>query len=160
VFVSGEVVTGPGSAIAAVASGHRAALAIHLYLQGETSRGQTSLCRKRKDSPDASFGPRKDQPGASYKNQTSRSGSPLRHYDHFEIGYSEKEALEEAGRCRGCGGGAVVDTKKCMACLTCQRICPYGAPVVTSVSEIRPEYCQACGSARLNVREKLSHGQL
>jgi coenzyme F420-reducing hydrogenase delta subunit len=25
------------------------------------------------------------------------------------------------------------------------RICPYGAPVVTSVSEIRPEYCQACG---------------
>lgn len=39
----------------------------------------------------------------------------------------------------------MVDTKKCMACLTCQRICPYGAPVVTSVSEIRPEYCQACG---------------
>ena len=32
-----------------------------------------------------------------------------------------------------------------MACLTCQRICPYDAPVVTSVSEIRPEYCQACG---------------
>ncbi len=32
-----------------------------------------------------------------------------------------------------------------MACLTCQRICPYGAPLVTSVSEIRSEYCQACG---------------
>jgi coenzyme F420-reducing hydrogenase delta subunit/NAD-dependent dihydropyrimidine dehydrogenase PreA subunit len=39
----------------------------------------------------------------------------------------------------------VVDKDKCMACLTCQRICPYGAPMVTSVSEIRPEYCQACG---------------
>jgi coenzyme F420-reducing hydrogenase delta subunit/NAD-dependent dihydropyrimidine dehydrogenase PreA subunit len=64
---------------------------------------------------------------------------------HFEIGYDETEALKEAGRCRGCGGGAVVDPKKCMACLTCMRICPYGAPVVTSVSEIRPEYCQACG---------------
>ena len=64
---------------------------------------------------------------------------------HFEIGYDEEEALKEAGRCRGCGGGAVVDKNKCMACLTCQRICPYGAPVVTSVSEIRPEYCQACG---------------
>ena len=39
----------------------------------------------------------------------------------------------------------MVDQKKCMACLTCKRICPYDAPVVTSVSEIRPEYCQACG---------------
>ena len=65
--------------------------------------------------------------------------------EHFEEGFTEAEALEEAGRCRGCGGGAVVDQKKCMACLTCKRICPYDAPVVTSVSEIRPEYCQACG---------------
>ena len=61
------------------------------------------------------------------------------------IGYDETEALKEAGRCRGCGGGAIVDKNKCMACLTCMRICPYGAPVVTSHSEIRPEYCQACG---------------
>jgi coenzyme F420-reducing hydrogenase delta subunit/NAD-dependent dihydropyrimidine dehydrogenase PreA subunit len=65
--------------------------------------------------------------------------------EHFEMGYSEKEALEEAGRCRGCGGGAVVDQKKCMACLTCLRVCPYGAPVVEAYSTIRPEYCQACG---------------
>ncbi len=65
--------------------------------------------------------------------------------EHFEEGFTEDEALKEAGRCRGCGGGAVVDQKKCMACLTCKRICPYDAPVVTSVSEIRPEYCQACG---------------
>ena len=65
--------------------------------------------------------------------------------EHFEMGYTEKEALEEAGRCRGCGGGAVVDQKKCMACLTCLRVCPYGAPVVEAYSTIRPEYCQACG---------------
>ena len=65
--------------------------------------------------------------------------------EHFEEGFTEKEALEEAGRCRGCGGGAVVDQKKCMACLTCLRVCPYGAPVVEAFSTIRPEYCQACG---------------
>jgi ferredoxin len=65
--------------------------------------------------------------------------------EHFEEGFTEKEALEEAGRCRGCGGGAVVDQKKCMACLTCLRVCPYGAPVVEAYSTIRPEYCQACG---------------
>jgi coenzyme F420-reducing hydrogenase delta subunit/formate hydrogenlyase subunit 6/NADH:ubiquinone oxidoreductase subunit I len=66
-------------------------------------------------------------------------------FAEVNYGYTEKEALEEAYRCRGCGGGAVVDQKKCMACLTCKRICPYDAPVVESYSTIRPEYCQACG---------------
>ena len=47
VFVSGEVVTGPGSAIAAVANGHRAALAMHLYCQGEAIEG-SFLFKKRK----------------------------------------------------------------------------------------------------------------
>ena len=38
-----------------------------------------------------------------------------------------------------------MDTNKCMACLTCKKVCPYDSPVVSAVSEIRPEYCQACG---------------
>lgn len=145
VFLAGEVVTGPGSAIAAVANGHRSALAIHLYIQGEEIEGKLPVQEKEKIG----------QMPAEVAEKISREPRiRIKHLapevrcstmDHFEIGYSEKEALEEAGRCRGCGGGAVVDTNKCMACLTCQRICPYGAPVVTSVSEIRPEYCQACG---------------
>jgi NADPH-dependent glutamate synthase beta subunit-like oxidoreductase/coenzyme F420-reducing hydrogenase delta subunit len=145
VFVSGEVVTGPGSAIAAVASGHRAALAIHLYLQGETIEGRLPVQEKEKIA---------QMPAEVLEKISREPRIKIKHLapevrcdtmTHFEIGYDEEEALREAGRCRGCGGGAVVDTKKCMACLTCQRICPYGAPVVTSVSEIRPEYCQACG---------------
>ncbi|MCX8069235.1 MAG: hydrogenase iron-sulfur subunit, partial [Thermodesulfovibrionales bacterium] len=39
----------------------------------------------------------------------------------------------------------IVDSAKCMACLTCKRVCPYDAPVVKAYSEIRPQYCQACG---------------
>ena len=145
VFVSGEVVTGPGSAIAAVASGHRAALAIHLYLQGETIEGKLPVQEREKIA---------QMPAEVLEKISREPRIKIKHIapevrcdtmTHFEIGYDEEEALREAGRCRGCGGGAVVDTKKCMACLTCQRICPYGAPVVTSVSEIRPEYCQACG---------------
>jgi NADPH-dependent glutamate synthase beta subunit-like oxidoreductase/coenzyme F420-reducing hydrogenase delta subunit len=145
VFCSGEVVTGPGSAIAAVASGHRSALAIHLYCQGEAIEGKLPTQEKEKIA----------QMPAEVVEQISReSRLEIKHlapevrcdtFTHFEISYDEEEALKEAGRCRGCGGGAVVDAKKCMACLTCQRICPYGAPAVTSVSEIRPEYCQACG---------------
>ena len=145
VFVSGEIVTGPGSAIGAVANGHRAALAVHLYCQGETIEGRLPEQEKEKI----------EQMPSEVVDLISREPrQEIRHlapevrcdtFVHFEIGYDEEEALREAGRCRGCGGGAVVDPDKCMACLTCKRVCPYGAPVVTSVSEIRPEYCQACG---------------
>jgi formate dehydrogenase beta subunit len=145
VFVAGEVVTGPGSAIAAVASGHRAALAMHLYLQGETIEGKLPV--QEKDSIN-------QMPQEVLAKICKVPREKVRHVepavrvktmDHFEIGYTEKEALAEASRCRGCGGGAVVDPNKCMACLTCLRVCPYGAPVVKAWSEIRPDYCQACG---------------
>lgn len=145
VFCSGEVVTGPGSAIAAAASGHRSAMAIHLYLQGENIEGRLPSYEKEKIP---------QLPSEVVERITKEPRMRIKHlppetrcssFTAFEFSYDEEEALKEAGRCRGCGGGAVVDTKKCMACLTCQRVCPYGAPVVTSVSEIRPEYCQACG---------------
>lgn len=47
-------------------------------------------------------------------------------------------------------GGVVaeVDSDKCVACLTCLRVCPYGAPFVNSqgVAEIAAAKCQGCGS--------------
>jgi NADPH-dependent glutamate synthase beta subunit-like oxidoreductase/coenzyme F420-reducing hydrogenase delta subunit len=145
IFVSGEVVTGPGSAIAAVASGHRAAMSIHLYLQGENIEGVLPVQEKEKISqlPEDVAERINKEPRQKIKHLAPEVRCDT--FAHFEIGYDEEEALREAGRCRGCGGGAVVDTDKCMACLTCQRICPYGAPVVKAYSEIRPEYCQACG---------------
>ena len=145
IFVAGEVVTGPGSAIAAVANGRRAALAMHLFIQGETIEGRLPVQEKEKIAQLPSEVVEKISKQPRMKISHLAPEVRVKTMEHFEKGYTEKEALEEAGRCRGCGGGAVVDQKKCMACLTCMRICPYGAPVVTSVSEIRPEYCQACG---------------
>lgn len=145
VFVSGEVVTGPGSAIAAVANGHRAALAMHLYMQGEGIKGVLPVVEKEKIAP---------LPDDVKAKITSIPRQPVKHiapeircesFCSYELSYDEEQALKEAGRCRGCGGGAYVNVNKCMGCLTCQRICPYGAPVVSSFSEIRLEYCQACG---------------
>lgn len=145
VFCSGEVVAGPGSAIAAAASGHRSAMAIHLYLQGEKIEGNLPSYEKEKipQLPQVVIDRINKEPRMKIKHLPPETRCSS--FAAFEFSYNEEEALKEAGRCRGCGGGAVVDTKKCMACLTCQRVCPYGAPVVTSVSEIRPEYCQACG---------------
>lgn len=145
VFMSGEVVTGPGSAIAAVASGHRSALAIHLYLQGEKIEGALPDYQKEKIAPLPDTVVEKIAHEHRMKIDHLPAETRCSAFTPFEFGYDEEAALREAGRCRGCGGGAVVDKNKCMACLTCQRICPYGAPIVTSVSEIRPEFCQACG---------------
>jgi coenzyme F420-reducing hydrogenase delta subunit/NAD-dependent dihydropyrimidine dehydrogenase PreA subunit len=145
VFVSGEVVTGPGSAIGAAASGHRSAMAIHLYLQGEQIEGNLPSYEKEKipQLPPDVIERINREPRMKINHLPPETRCSA--FVPFEFGYDEEAALREAGRCRGCGGGAVVDTKKCMACLTCRRVCPYGAPVVTSVSEIRPEFCQACG---------------
>ncbi len=145
VFVSGEVVTGPGSAVAAVVSGHRAALAIHLYIQGENIKGILPELEKEKIAP---------LPTEVIEKIAAKPRHVIKHiapevrcntFINYEIGYDEEEALKEAGRCRGCGGGAYVNINRCMGCLTCQRICPYDAPIVSSYSTIRLEFCQACG---------------
>ena len=145
VFCSGEVVAGPGSAIAAAASGHRSAIAIHLYLQGEDIEGKLPSYDKEKINQLPSEVVEKINREPRMKIKHLPAETRCNQFVPFEFGYDELEALEEAGRCRGCGGGAVVDKNKCMACLTCRRVCPYGAPVVQAYSEIRPEYCQACG---------------
>jgi heterodisulfide reductase subunit A-like polyferredoxin len=46
-------------------------------------------------------------------------------------------------------GGIVagVDQNKCVACLTCVRVCPYGAPhiIESGVAEIEMAKCRGCG---------------
>lgn len=38
-----------------------------------------------------------------------------------------------------------VDEQKCVACLTCARLCPHGAITVSTTSHIDPAGCSACG---------------
>jgi heterodisulfide reductase subunit C len=42
---------------------------------------------------------------------------------------------------------AKIDPEKCVACLTCVRLCPFGAPFITDLGHayIKPELCRACG---------------
>jgi homotetrameric NADPH-dependent glutamate synthase len=46
-------------------------------------------------------------------------------------------------------GGAIsqVDREKCIACLTCMRVCPYGAPYINKegLAEIEVAKCRSCG---------------
>ena len=60
---------------------------------------------------------------------------------------SEASAIKEALRCLHCYLGARVNKEKCISCLTCVRICPFGVPTVGSMGEIAIDSfaCQACG---------------
>ncbi|MBC8234807.1 FAD-dependent oxidoreductase [bacterium] len=145
VFASGEVITGPGSAIEAVANGHRVAKAIHLYLQGEDIQAALASEEQEKiaELPEDVIEKIVKQP----REEIEMILPEIRcaGLTQFEIGYDEYSALREARRCRSCGAGAIVDEGKCVACLTCLRICPYDAPVITNKAEMPAEKCQSCG---------------
>ncbi|NIA08220.1 MAG: 4Fe-4S dicluster domain-containing protein [Nitrospiraceae bacterium] len=53
----------------------------------------------------------------------------------------------DAERAARLGLFAVVDPEKCVACLTCVRLCPFGAPHIDEIghAKIEPELCRACG---------------
>ncbi len=145
VFFSGEVVTGPGAAIQAVASGHRAARAIHLYLQGE----DVKAALKAEERGKIAALPREvaEKIVAQPREEIELLSPETRclGFTQFEVGYDEMAALREARRCRSCGAGAIVSPERCSACLTCVRVCPYGAPVVDGKAQMLAERCQACG---------------
>ena len=144
IFVCGEVVTGPGSAVEAVFDGHRAAKAITHYLEnGELLKQPPMELEHIGDLPDDV---------ASKVRLLSPSTVELlppekrvKDFSEIERGLTEAEALAEARRCLACTTGALADEEKCAACLTCVRICPFGVATVDQTAAMPQDECQACG---------------
>ncbi len=143
IFACGELTFGPGSAIEAIASGYRAALAVENYFKGE----KIALDEQEAQT----IGPLPEEVAAKIP-RIERKGTPLlppeersRSFLPYELGLEEKSALKEADRCLKCGLGASVNNEKCAACLNCQRTCPYQVPVVDGHASMPVESCQACG---------------
>ncbi|MBN1344912.1 MAG: FAD-dependent oxidoreductase [Phycisphaerae bacterium] len=143
VFACGEVVTGPGSAVEACASGQRVAKAVDLYLSGKAIAID--------DAIPETFG-KIDEKTAEKITKTTRVEVPTdsaeqrkRVFAEFEHTLDEAAVLSEARRCMSCGSGAEVIVDKCAACLTCLRVCPFDIPKVTDVARIESSLCQACG---------------
>jgi len=57
------------------------------------------------------------------------------------VGIISREVMEIRGVI------SVVDPEKCVACLTCVRVCPYSVPAISDdgVAEIEPATCHGCG---------------
>ncbi len=144
VFACGEVITGPGSAIEAVASGHRAASAVMSWLE----TGKVVVTDIERAEEVGELGEDVIERVRRIERLAMPTMSPderKKSFAQFELGYSEKDALAEARRCLSCTAGAEVDEGKCEACLTCLRICPFGVPVVDDIAVMCSDLCQACG---------------
>lgn len=144
VFASGEVATGPGTAVEAMASGRKAAFSIARYLRGEPlailpeERELEELLPQTINNIKSLE--RQQMPALAVEER-------IQNFAQIELGYSQALAIREARRCLSCGLGAECIVEKCSTCLTCVRICPYGAPIITAAGrvDIRVDQCQACG---------------
>jgi len=143
-FLAGEIFTGPTLAVAAAASGRKAAGAIDHFLRTGHYLTMSDDCPRpisRLPEKQASricrvpTRPIKERPVADR----------LKDFDSAELVYEEAEALIEARRCLHCGRGAEVIDRKCVLCLTCVRCCPFLVPHMENQAVFPEETCIACG---------------
>jgi putative selenate reductase YgfK subunit len=155
VFAGGDVVTGPATVVEAVASGKKAAEAIHRFLRGMPNPEYTLIPLKRQHvrvmdvSPkEKSFPSRPDMPMMDLE---ARKGS----FQEVELGLSSKSAILEAKRCLRCD--------ICISCGRCIEVCrdqmsadaihlSYVDKNPTLETDFRrpAEYCIGCGACAAN----------
>ncbi len=146
VFCCGEMLTGPGSAVQAMANGRLAAKSISCLLKGEAfdaaALAETPVLEKL------------DTKVAEEVDRAERLALPMispeervRHFKQAELGYDAEMAVCEARRCLTCSAGAQQDEDICVHCLSCVRICPYNVPIINEEGKVtvRNDQCQACG---------------
>jgi len=115
IFAGGDGVSGPKSAVEAIAHGHEAAVSIERYLTGQDLKAG----REKVEEPAA---------GLPEGKFTKQARVPLRmlpiekrvsSFDEAAIMYSEEEARKEADRCLNCG--------LCSECMQCVAACKANA---------------------------------
>ncbi len=113
VFAGGDVQTGPGVAISAIAAGMEAAESIVRYLNGvdmEEGR-EISVVENPEFRPVDEDMPQEDR----YKMPELAAAERLGNFNEVELGYGAEEGQKEAARCLNCGF--------CSECMQCVDAC-------------------------------------
>jgi NADH-quinone oxidoreductase subunit F len=103
IFSGGDFITGPSTVIKAIASGRRAALAIHKYLAGDASRVNIVDEKTAHDS-DAGLALEQKTPEDQPRVPVSFEAAAERVKDFREVekGFNKEQAHQEAQRCLRC----------------------------------------------------------
>lgn len=111
IFAGGDAVSGPKSAVEAIAHGHEAAVSIERYLNGQDlKQGREKTVETPAPLPEDKHAKQKRVP--LRKIEMARR---LSSFDEMNLMYSEDEAKREAERCLNCG--------LCSECLQCVAVC-------------------------------------
>lgn len=130
VFASGEVVTGPGSCIGSIATGHEAGTSIHRFLTGvplaqdRTARPVPVYERYEKAHIE---GVEKDR--LRVVMEMAQPEERRADFRAVELGLTHLESVVEAARCLRCQG------EVCVGCTFCARTCPDYAIKVERVDD-------------------------
>jgi NADPH-dependent glutamate synthase beta subunit-like oxidoreductase len=122
VFVAGDIAYGPRLMIHAIASGKQAARSVYRFLRGreiapEEVQFHYPIEHYRREK-NYERRPRHHIPTLSPEERLKNPSALV------EIGYSEDQALAEAGRCLDCGINTIFDGERCILCGGCADVCP------------------------------------
>lgn len=112
-FAAGDVVSGPATAVEAIAAGHHVAQAIQAYLTGRQNLASSS-CAPFLPVPFEVV----PEPSVEAKRVPVPERDPekrARSFDEVEDAYSASQAMQEASRCLMCGS--------CLECRQCINLC-------------------------------------
>jgi heterodisulfide reductase subunit A len=112
VFAGGDAVSGPATAIKAIAAGTRAARSIHRYLQGQALE---TLDKGLPVVPFSELDLRRAQAQSRVTMPLLEGGTRTTSFDEVELGFTEDQAVAEALRCLDCG--------VCSECRQCEFAC-------------------------------------
>jgi ferredoxin len=120
-FAAGDVISGPQSIVAALASGRRAAANIHRYIQtGQVPRREALQIETVLDTGVA-------RGIEQLKRQPSHQRIPLQIEGNFDLlaePFTEIQASQETERCLRCNHSIEIDPQGCILCRCCVDVCP------------------------------------
>ena len=127
IFAGGDAVTGPATAIEAIAHGRQAAISIDKYLGGSGNIGEIF-------APSEEIADRSGKPFVGWRPPTCAIEYQWRmsSFDCVEIGWDNESAVKESSRCLRCDLAYEVEEYKlnggmCIYCGLCVEACPFDA---------------------------------
>lgn len=139
VFAAGDLVTGPGDVIHAIAMGRQVAQQINLWLGNGPAEScvpsfpanwsERVLQERLGQMEDFKNIPRQAMPTCPMKERQSIN-------QEIELGYTPDEIRQESRRCLQCQLNVFVDESKCVLCNRCVLACPHQCLQIASLNRL------------------------
>lgn len=125
IFVGGDMFTGPGFAIDAIAAGKEAAISIHRFVQLGSSLtiGRNPNYYKELDKTDILV---ENYDNTGRQTPGHNEAVDKKSFRDPKLVFTEEQVKAETARCLGCGA-SIVDPNKCVGCGLCTTRCEFDA---------------------------------